>query len=433
VWSGGVEPVLKQPDLPTPVMPGSALGPKLSVDDLDLSGKNVLVRVDFNVPIKNGKILDDFRITSALPTLKKIISSNGKLIIVSHLGRPKETGYEAEYSLKPIAEHLSTLLGKPVAFAPDCMDAAAEVAKLGPGDVLVLENLRFYPNEGSKDKEQRLVMAKKLASYADLYVSDAFGTAHRDAASMTGVPEVLGQGASGYLMKKEIDYFSKALKNPEKPVVAIVGGAKVSDKIQLLENMLKTVDQMVIGGAMAYTFLKAEGKSTGKSKCETEAEGKAGKIDIVELAKKLLVKAKEQGVTILLPVDHRCSATFADCEPVVTADENIPDDLMALDIGPRTQEMYVAVLAKAKTAIWNGPMGVFELEHFKEGTWAVARTLAEHSDTCLSIVGGGDSASAAEKSGYAPKLSHISTGGGASLELLEGKVLPGLAILTDKA
>nr|AAU11484.1 cytosolic phosphoglycerate kinase [Euglena gracilis] len=413
-------------------MPGSALGPKLSIDDLDIKDKNVLVRVDFNVPMKDGKILDDFRMRSALPTLEKVINSGGKLIIMSHMGRPAETGYEAKYSLKPIADHLGTLLGKPVTFAADCMDAAAEVAKLTPGDVLVLENLRFYPHEGSKDKDQRLEMAKKLASYADLYVSDAFGTAHRDAASMTGVPEVMGQGASGYLMKKEIDYFSKALKEPEKPVVAIVGGAKVSDKIQLLENMLKTVNQMVIGGAMAYTFLKAQGKSTGKSKCETEAETKKGKIDIVELAGKLLSKAKEQGVEIYLPVDHRCSAEFKDVEPVITSDENIPDDLMALDIGPKTEELYCSVdFAKAKTAIWNGPMGVFELEHFKPGTWAVARPLADHSDSCCSIVGGGDS-ERREKSGYAPKLSHISTGGGASLELLEGKVLPGLAILTDK-
>lgn len=410
----------------------SALGPKLSLDDLDMRGKNVIVRVDFNVPIKNGVIQDDFRIKSALPTMSKVVESGGKLILMSHLGRPKETGYEEQYSLKPVAEHLSKLLGKPVAFATDCMNAGEEVSKLQQGDVLVLENLRFYPHEGSKDEAQRIEMATKLASYADLYVSDAFGTAHRDAASMTGVPKVMGQGACGNLMKKEIDYFSKALQNPEKPVVAIVGGAKVSDKIQLLENMLKSVQFMLIGGAMAYTFLKARGANTGKSKCETEAETKKGKIDIIKLAGDLLEKAKAQGVEILLPVDHRTSSEFKDGPPNVTQDENIPDDQMALDIGPRTEELYVRILSSCRTAIWNGPMGVFEFENFKNGTWAIARCLAENNDKILSIVGGGDSASAAEKSGYAPQLSHISTGGGASLELLEGKVLPGLQILTDK-
>lgn len=412
-------------------MPGSALGPKLSIDDLDMKDKNVIVRVDFNVPMKDGAILDDFRIKSALPTLQKINSANAKLIIMSHMGRPKETGYEEKFSLKPIADHLATLIGKPVSFAADCMKAGTDVAKMNSGDILVLENLRFYPNEGSKDKALRMEMARTLASYADLYVSDAFGTAHRDAASMTGVPEVMGQGASGYLMKKEIEYFGKALKAPTKPVVAIVGGAKVSDKIQLLENMMNVVDQMVIGGAMAYTFLKSQGKNTGKSMCETTAKGKNGEIDILDLARKLVVKAKECGVELLLPVDHRCAKDFKDVEAFCTPDENIPDDMMALDIGPKTEAMYCSVLAKCKTAIWNGPMGVFEFENYKPGTWGVAKTLAENGD-CMSIVGGGDSASAAEKSGYAPKLSHISTGGGASLELLEGKVLPGLAILTDK-
>jgi len=298
--------------------------------------------------------------------------------------------------------------------------------------VLLLENLRFYPNEGAKKEEDREVMSKKLASYADLYVSDAFGTAHRDAASMTGVPKVMGKGASGYLLKKEIDYFTKALKSPEKPVVAIVGGAKVSDKIQLLDNMLKTVNKMVIGGAMAYTFLKAQGKKTGKSKCETEAEGKKGKIDIIKMAGDLIEKAKTAGVELVLPLDHRCAKEFKDVQAFVSEDENIPDDYMALDIGPKTEAAYVKLIAGCKTAIWNGPMGVFEFENFKSGTWAVAKTLADNNSTILSIVGGGDSASAAEKSGYAPKLSHISTGGGASLELLEGKALPGLVALTDK-
>lgn len=410
----------------------SALGPKVSLDDLDMKGKTVIMRVDFNVPMKGKDVQDDFRIKSAIPSINKVISSEGKLILMSHLGRPKETGYEEAYSLKPVAEHLGKLLGKPVAFAADCMNADDDVKKLQPGNVLVLENLRFYPNEGAKKEDDRMVMAKKLASYCDLYVSDAFGTAHRDAASMTGVPKVMGKGASGYLLKKEIDYFTKALKSPEKPVVAIVGGAKVSDKIQLLSNMLETVNKMVIGGAMAYTFLKAQGKKTGKSKVETEADGKSGKIDIVKLAGELIQKAKDKGVELLLPVDHRCAKDFKDVQPFVTEDDNIPDDYMALDIGPKTEAAYCKLIAGCKTAIWNGPMGVFEFENFKSGTWAVAKTLADNNKTLLSIVGGGDSASAAEKSGYAPQLSHISTGGGASLELLEGKALPGLVALTDK-
>jgi phosphoglycerate kinase len=410
----------------------SALGPKVSLDDLDMKGKSVIMRVDFNVPMKAKVVQDDFRIKSALPSINKVTSSGAKLILMSHLGRPKETGYEEEFSLKPVADHLATLLGKPVAFAADCMNAGDDVANLKPGDVLVLENLRFYPNEGSKKEEERMEMAKKLASYADLYVSDAFGTAHRDAASMTGVPKVMGAGASGYLLKKEIDYFTKALKTPEKPMVAIVGGAKVSDKIQLLSNMLATVDKMVIGGAMAYTFLKAQGKSTGKSKVETEAEGKKGKLDIVKLAGELIEKAKAAGVELLLPLDHRCAKEFKDVPPFISEDENIPDEYMALDIGPKTEAAYCALIKNCRTAIWNGPMGVFEFENFKSGTWAVAKTLADNNATLLSIVGGGDSASAAEKSGYAPKLSHISTGGGASLELLEGKALPGLVALTDK-
>lgn len=350
---------------------------------------------------------------------------------MSHMGRPKETGYEEALSLKPVSEHLAKLLGQAVKFAPDCMDAGEVIATLVNGEVCCLENLRFYPHEGAKDEEKRLEMARKLASYADLYISDAFGTAHRDAASMTGVPKIMGQGACGYLMKKEIDYFTKALRNPEKPVIAIVGGAKVSDKIQLLQNLLKNVDKMVIGGAMAYTFLKAQGKSVGSSLCETEADTKKGKIDILKMAGEIIEQAKASGVELLVPIDHRCAPGFKDVTPVITDDENIPDGLMALDIGPKTQEAYCKLISSCKTAIWNGPMGVFELSNFKPGTWAVAEALA--NPAILSIVGGGDSASAAEKSGFASQLSHISTGGGASLELLEGKALPGLMALTDKA
>lgn len=405
---------------------------KLSIDDLDLSGQRVLVRVDFNVPVKNGKITNDLRIRAALPTVQKIVRSGGRAILMSHLGRPEGKGYEAAYTLAPVATRLGELLGKPVAFAKDCMNADAEVAALKNGDVLLLENLRFYPGEGSKKKDERHQMAEKLATYADIYVSDAFGTAHRDAASMTGVPEILGQGACGYLLKKELDYFSRALDNPERPVLAILGGAKVSDKIQLIKNMLDKVDSIVIGGAMAYTFLKAQGKSVGSSKCEVEAEKKDGtKIDIVKLAGELLAAAKQKNVTFLLPVDHKTHSEFADTDaPNVTSGPDIPGGQMGLDIGPKTLALYVSEIKKAKTVLWNGPMGVFELKHFADGTFGVANALA--AGGCLSIVGGGDSASAAELSGVAEKLSHISTGGGASLELMEGKVLPGIAALTDK-
>jgi len=273
---------------------------------------------------------------------------------------------------------------------------------------------------------------KKLAAYADYYVSDAFGTAHRDAASMTGVPKILGKGAAGDLMKKEIDYFEAALSEPKRPLLAILGGAKVSDKIQVIKNMLNKVDSIIVGGAMAYTFLKHSNYKTGKSKVETEAEGKDGKIDIVKLAGELLEEAKKKNVKVLLPVDHACNSEFkATDKPLITNDANIPDDQMALDIGPKTIELYTNEIKNSKTVIWNGPMGVFELDGFSNGTYAVAKTLAEHKDI-LSVVGGGDSASAAEKSGYVDKITHVSTGGGATLELLEGKVLPGVAALTDK-
>eukprot|EP01007_Sphenomonas_quadrangularis_P003591 NODE_741_length_1209_cov_388.725862_g595_i0.p2 GENE.NODE_741_length_1209_cov_388.725862_g595_i0~~NODE_741_length_1209_cov_388.725862_g595_i0.p2 ORF type:complete len:356 (+),score=182.62 NODE_741_length_1209_cov_388.725862_g595_i0:30-1070(+) len=342
-------------------------------------------------------------------------------------------GFEEAYTMKPVAAKLSELLGKPVAFAEDCLKAQAQVDALKDGEVLLLENLRFYPGEGAKKEEDRLEMATVLAGYCDLYVSDAFGTAHRDAASMTGVPKIKGFGACGYLLQKEIDYFAKALTNPATPVVAIVGGAKVSDKILLLKNMMDKCNKMVIGGAMAYTFLRAQGKSTGSSKCETEADDpKKGKVDIVKLAAELLELSKTKGVEVYLPLDHACNTTFAATDsPTITTDDNVPEGLMALDIGPKTIAKYCEIVGSCKTAIWNGPMGVFELPGFEKGTFSVAKTLAD-TPGLLSIVGGGDSASAAEKAGVADKLSHISTGGGASLELLEGKVLPGLNILTDK-
>lgn len=415
-----------------------SLAPKLSVDDANVKGKKVLIRVDFNVPIKNGEITNDFRIRSALPTIEKVLEKGGSCILMSHLGRPKGVsmdsaksakgvpGYDASATLKPVGERLSELLNKKVEFAPDCLNAASQAKKLKPGDVLLLENVRFYTEEGSKKEEERLAMAKVLASYGDVFVSDAFGTAHRDSATMTGIPKVLGNGYAGYLMEKEINYFSKVLNNPPRPLLAIVGGAKVSDKIQLLDNMLGRINYLAIGGAMAYTFLKAQGHEIGISMCEQ---------DKLDLAKSLLKKAADKKVEVLLPIDHLCNKEFkAVDKPLVTEGVDIPEGNMALDIGPKTIAKYVSVIEKSKSVIWNGPMGVFEMPCFSKGTFAVAKAMAESTQKngLMSIIGGGDSASAAELSGEAPHMSHVSTGGGASLELLEGKTLPGVAALTDK-
>ncbi|EPY23271.1 phosphoglycerate kinase [Strigomonas culicis] len=415
-----------------------SLEAKLSIDDANLQGKKVLIRVDFNVPVKNGEITNDFRIRSALPTIEKVLKEGGSCILMSHLGRPKGAkmtdavpsqgvrGFEAAATLRPIVARLSELLGKKVDFAPDCLDAGAQVAKLQPGDVLLLENVRFYAEEGSKSEDERAKMAKVLAAYGDVYVSDAFGTAHRDSATMTGIPKVLGAGYAGYLMKKEIDYFAQVLNSPPRPLVAIVGGAKVSDKIQLLDNMLGRINYLMIGGAMAYTFLKAQGKSIDISMCEQ---------DKLDLARSLLAKAKERNVEVLLPVDHVCNKEFKAVDaPLVTEGADIPDGNMALDIGPKTIANYVAVIGKCKSVIWNGPMGVFEMPCYSKGTFAVAKAMADgtRNTGLLTIIGGGDSASAAELCGEAPHMSHVSTGGGASLELLEGKSLPGVAILTSK-
>lgn len=405
---------------------------KLTIDDLDMKGKRVLIRVDFNVPLADGKVADDKRIVAALPTIKKVIESGGKAILMSHLGRP-DGQVMPEFSLAPVAEHLSGLLGKPVAFAPDCVgeEAEAMVAQMKEGDVLLLENLRFHPEEeGKKDgqkmsKEERQWFIDGLAKLGDLYIDDAFGTAHRAHASMSGVPEKLGQGASGYLMTKELEYFARVFDNPERPLLAILGGAKVSDKILVIDNLLNKVDSLIIGGAMAYTFLKAKGVKVGNSRVEEE---------FVEKAKGYIETAKEKGVTLLLPVDHIIAAEFptadAQVQGEVTPDENIKDGFMGLDIGPKTLELYKEEVKKAKTIIWNGPMGVFEVPGFDKGTYGLAEAIANSG--AVSVVGGGDSASAAKKSGYGKKFSHISTGGGASLELMEGKVLPGVAALTDK-
>lgn len=406
---------------------------KQSIDDLQLKGKRVLIRVDFNVPLTDDKkVGDDKRIVAALPTIKKVIGDGGKAILMSHLGRPDGKKL-LEYSLAPVAEHLGKLLGKPVAFAPDCVGPVPEkmVAEMKDGDVLLLENLRFYPDEEGKkegvkmSKDERKWFIEGLAKLGDLYVDDAFGTAHRAHASMSGIPEKLGQGASGYLMQKELDYFAKIFDNPQRPLVAILGGAKVSDKLLVIENLLKQVDALLIGGAMAYTFLKAQGISVGKSLVEQ---------DLVEKAKELIALAKSKNLKLLLPVDHVFGAEFPSGEKVVegkvTSDQSIPADAMGLDIGPKTTALYTAEISKAKTIIWNGPMGVFEAKGFEKGTFAVAEAMAKSG--AVTVVGGGDSASAAKKSGFAKQMGHISTGGGASLELMEGKILPGVAALTDK-
>ncbi|KAK7202218.1 phosphoglycerate kinase C, glycosomal [Novymonas esmeraldas] len=415
-----------------------SLVPKKSIDDAALKGRKALIRVDFNVPVKKGEITNDFRIRSALPTIQKVLSEGGSCILMSHLGRPKGArmsdpkpakgvrGYEEAATLRPVATRLAELLGKKVEFAPDCLDAAAYASALKGGDVLLLENVRFYAEEGGKKEEERDAMARVLASYGDLYVSDAFGTAHRDSATMTGIPKVFGAGYAGYLMEKEINYFAQVLNSPPRPLVAIVGGAKVSDKIQLLDNMLGRINYLVIGGAMAYTFQKAQGRKIGTSMCEE---------DKLDLAKSLLKKAQERGVEVLLPVDHVCNTEFKAVDaPLVTDGVDIPDGHMALDIGPKTIRAYEEVIGRCKSAIWNGPMGVFEMPCYSKGTFAVARAMGSGTQQSglMSIIGGGDSASAAELSGEAKNMSHVSTGGGASLELLEGKTLPGVAILTDK-
>ncbi|NIA30753.1 MAG: phosphoglycerate kinase [Actinobacteria bacterium] len=406
---------------------------KQTIDDLDLKGKRVLMRVDFNVPLTDDqKVADDKRIVAALPSIKKIIADGGKAILMSHLGRPKGKK-KPEFSLAPVAVHLSKVLGKPVAFAPDCVGEEVEkmVADMKDGDVLLLENLRFHPEEeGKKDgekmsREERQWFIDGLAKLADLYVDDAFGTAHRPHASMSGVPEELGQGAAGYLLQKELEYFSKVFDNPEKPFLAILGGAKVSDKILVIENLLNKVDSLIIGGAMAYTFLKAKGVNVGNSRVEEE---------FVEKAKGYLETAAKKDVTFLLPVDHVIAKEFPavdkKVESEITEGEEIKDGYMGLDIGPKTIILFIKEVAKSKTIIWNGPMGVFEVPGFDKGTYSLAEAIAKSG--AVSVIGGGDSASAAKKSGFGDKFSHISTGGGASLELMEGKLLPGVAALSDK-
>jgi phosphoglycerate kinase len=392
---------------------------KISIKDIDFQGKRVFCRVDFNVPLDDkNQITDDTRINASMPTIRHIINNGGRLILASHLGRPKN-GPEAKFSLASVAPCLSQYLGTSVKMAPDCVgpDVKRMVDQMNDGDVLLLENVRFHAGETKNDPE----FAKALAANADIYVNNAFGTAHRAHASTEGVTKYLQPSAAGFLLEKEIKYLGLALAYPDHPFVAVIGGAKVSDKIAVIENLLDKVDTLIIGGGMAYTFLQAKGRPTGKSLVEA---------DKISLAKKLIQKAADKGVNLLLPQDHIVAAEFSPtADHMVCSDANFPADWMALDIGPATIATYTGALRNARMVVWNGPMGVFEFDNFAKGTIAVAETLAESK--ARSIVGGGDSVAAVKKAGVESKMTHISTGGGASLEFLEGKELPGLAALTD--
>ena len=386
-----------------------------SVESLDVKGKRVFLRVDFNVPIKNGSVKDDTRIVEALPTINYLKNKGAKVIMASHLGRPKGE-FNLDFSLKPVAEYFS---GKffPIKFVEDCIGekVLATTDSMKEGDILLLENLRFY-----KGEEKNLPdFAEALKQFTEVYVNDAFGTCHRSHASVYGLPNLIKEKGAGYLVKKEVEYFEKLLKAPEKPFIAILGGAKVSDKIGVIKSLINIVDEIIIGGAMAYTFLKFLGKNIGKSLVENEYLG---------VVDEILKLSEEKGVKIFLPVDHVCSDVF-DGNPVYVEGENIPDDLMGLDIGDKTVELFSKEISKASTILWNGPMGVFENENYNKGTFAIAEALAASS--AVAVVGGGDSVSAVKKAGVADKISHISTGGGASLEYLEFGSLPGIEVLND--
>lgn len=392
---------------------------KKSVKDVDLKGKRVFCRVDFNVPMKDGQITDETRIRAAIPTIQYLVEQGAKVLLASHLGRPKGQVVE-EMRLTPVAKRLSELLGKDVKKADEAFGEAvqAEVAKMNDGDVMLLENVRFYPGEEKNDPE----LAKSFAELADLYVNDAFGAAHRAHASTEGIAHHL-PAVSGLLMEKELDVLGKALSNPERPFTAIIGGAKVKDKIGVIDNLLEKVDNLIIGGGLAYTFIKAQGHEIGQSLLEE---------DKIELAKEFMQKAKEKGVNFYMPVDAVIADDFSeDANSKVVPIEEIPADWQALDIGPKTADLYSNVIQDSKLVIWNGPMGVFEMTKFAGGTRAVAEALAEANDT-YSVIGGGDSAAAVEKFHLADRMSHISTGGGASLEFMEGKALPGVVALNDK-
>jgi len=390
-----------------------------TIKDLGLDGRRAFIRVDFNVPMDGERITDDTRIRAALPTIRYALEHGATVVLASHLGRPKGKP-KPEFSLAPVAKHLASILGRPVAFAPDCIgDQAAAVIKANPRGVVVLENLRFHPEEEQNDP----AFAKGLAALADVYVNDAFGSAHRAHASTEGIVHHIKESAAGFLMAAEVEYLGRALGHPDRPFVAILGGAKVSDKLEVIENLLGRVDALIVGGAMAYTFLKAQGKPVGKSLVEP---------DLVATASELLARAQARGITLALPVDHVVAPKLeagAPAETILVDDEKI-GDRMGLDIGPKTIAAYEKIIRTAKTVVWNGPMGVFEIDAFAQGTIGVARAVADVHGT--TIVGGGDSIAAITKAGVADRITHISTGGGASLEFLGGQVLPGVAALPDK-
>ena len=387
-----------------------------TIKDLKLAGRRVFVRVDFNVPIENGRITDDTRIRSALPTIMYALENGATVILASHLGRPKGKP-NPEFTLKPVAEHLSSLIHRPVAFATDCIGApATETIAANRGGVILLENLRYHAEEESNDPK----FAAELASLADVYVNDAFGSAHRAHASTEGIVHHVSESAAGFLMADEVEYLGKALGSPDRPFVAILGGAKVSDKLEVIENLLDRVDSLLIGGAMAYTFFKAQGLPVGKSLVEA---------DLVDTASKLLERAKTRGVHLVLPIDHVVAPKIDPSAATATLAVNDPaiGDRMGLDIGPKTVAEYADIIRRAKTVVWNGPMGVFEVAPFAAGTIGVAKAVAKVAGT--TIIGGGDSVAAVSQAGVADDMTHISTGGGASLEFLGGRTLPGVAAL----
>ena len=420
-----------------------------TVKDVDLTGKRVIMRVDFNVPMKDGVVQDDTRIMAALPTIKYIIEQKPRsLVLMSHLGDPKKDVKKAKEKaekagktwtdedsekfisgknrMKPVVDYFAQKLGQDVTFLPDALGQKAAIDALPDGAVAMLENVRFHKEETSKDSAERDVMAQELASYGDIFVNDAFGTAHRDQASTASIAKFMGvESVGGFLMEKEVKYIQPMVTSPEKPMIAIIGGAKVSSKIAVLESLLKNASALVIGGGMAYTFLKAQGHKIGKSLVED---------DFIDTAKKLLADAEQKGAKIVLPVDHVGASEFsASATPVAVEEQDIPDELMAMDVGPKTIELYKEVISQAKSIVWNGPVGVFEFDAFAKGTETVAKLVAEATGRgAMTVVGGGDSVAAVNKFNLADKMSHVSTGGGASLEFLEGKTLPGIAILATK-